>query len=131
MAINKELALDLMKRAVEERGEDTVVTECQYVNYPDPINKEPGCIVGHALYLHGVTLEDLERQNGDTIHVRKDLITKYGIDHDALVTFRIAQYVQDADRPWIEALNAAVNPNEDQTTEARYAVQHAKNLGMV
>lgn len=137
MTINKETALDLMRRAVEERGEDTVVSACAYVLYEGRAEKafsekkEPGCIVGHALYLHGVPFEELEKQNYDTIHVRGDLITKYGIDHDALVTFRVAQYVQDNERPWIEALDAAVNPNEAQLEIAEHDVQHAKNLGMV
>lgn len=105
--IDANTALELLKAAVEEYGEDHKVEHCKYV-----ANEKPYCIVGVALAHNGATLDEIEGpdgefSNGATISNRRDLFDS--IDEDARVIFNAAQTSQDMENTWLAALDEAVS----------------------
>lgn len=104
--IDANTALELLKAAVEEYGEDYRVDRCKYV-----VNEKPYCIVGVALAHNGATLDEIvgpdgEFSNNATISNRRDLFDS--IDEDARVIFNVAQTSQDMENTWLVALDDAV-----------------------
>jgi hypothetical protein len=108
MIIDKDKAIELMEQVVAEKGEDHVVTKCEYFN---PLDGTPVCIVGHVIDRLGKGLGDMssarravsmsaEGLNGVTI----DSLVVDGIEFtdDAVNALRFAQEVQDNQRPLID-----------------------------
>lgn len=105
-------ALRLLQQATELAGPNYVASRCTYAQ-----GGAPHCIVGTALSLAGVPVEVLqEMDNADTVDTT-DIdeleatghLANWGIalTPAALVMFRVAQAVQDAKRPWGEAVMRA------------------------
>lgn len=103
--IDADRALELLRAAVEEKGEDHKVSDCFYV-----VDGEPYCIVGVALYKNGVKVDELEgdysEKNSCTINFRDDLYSD--MSKDACRIFNAAQRSQDLRNTWGEALEVAV-----------------------
>ena len=107
--------IELLGKAVEERGEDYTYPEdwkiyldpdeqsgqCMYVQ-PDMAG--PACIVGHVLYAYGLSLEELE-----TIESRTALAAglEFGVDSASVNLLMTAQRAQDSGQTWGEAFDLA------------------------
>lgn len=110
-------AARLVTQAMDQRGadyRDPFSTEgaigCQYVRLNESGEPEtPGCIVGAALFIHGLSLETLwggsTQQNGEVIENRRDL-TEY-MTPEAVQVFSAAQGIQDAGETWGDAADGA------------------------
>ena len=106
-------ALDLLEEAVEREGTDHVyrpiwVTEANYLTCVYADHGAPSCIVGHALTLAGVPVEDLEGMNDDSL---RDLYRAgrlpVPLTLGALAVLHEAQESQDRGYSWGEVLRRA------------------------
>lgn len=128
--LNYDKALELLERAVDEKGVDYVYDpprfpettvagvlttmsqpECAYFD-PDG---QPSCIVGYVLSYLGIDADTVNRAGANIgfnpeglfDHLRAHGDIDYGLDHDANVLLRLAQTEQDGGQPWGAAvLNA-------------------------
>lgn len=110
--IDKRRALDLLRQAVANRGEDYVYGEhfdnnqgCRYV-----VLGKPACIVGEALSLAGLDLADLLSNGGNTWRIGA-LIDQhpehFDVTYGAVRVFEEAQHWQDCGWNWGDAVRRA------------------------
>ena len=108
--------LQLLQKAVEERGEDyvypvewktassadaAVMTLCMYVQ---PDGSGPACIAGYVMHEYGASLDFLKKHEGETTpNPGREL----GVDTMSLILLFDAQGVQDQGLPWGQALARA------------------------
>lgn len=104
--IDKAAAVDLLKAAVEAKGEDYAYPldkgVCQYFFISD---KTPACIVGTGLALkYGTTYDQVKDCNEATV---KKILDRLDIDvtFDALELLNDAQEMQDNGHQWGEVLS--------------------------
>lgn len=105
-------ALEALRKAVEERGEDYVDRDavieggggCVYVR-----NGQPSCIVGTALAIAGVPAGDMNYPRLGVIGLVGRLSGRgiAGFSSGATGVLREAQLAQDSGKPWGDALAAA------------------------
>lgn len=97
--IEYEQALELLNRAVAEKGEDFIITDgvCQYF-YPD--SGTPCCIVGHAISYLGYTFDDVRGFNQEADVAVLDSELGLGLTSQAHDLWRNAQISQDQGRSW-------------------------------
>lgn len=114
-AIDLKTAFALMKQVVEEVGPDHVyrrqpdVVRCQYVH-----DTEPGCLVGHILHRHGVSLETLARHEGQSAAMFVGTLAT----GEAAAMLSHAQSFQDAGLTWSETYRNTLRtfgPNAKET----------------
>lgn len=104
-----EEALELLRRAVDERGEDHVAE--RYVTAPEVENcryfsptGEPDCIVGHVLHYKGATPSEVPEFVGvHTLVTRGVLLAPEGV----VAVLAEAQGTQDVGKSWGCALDCA------------------------
>jgi hypothetical protein len=118
--MNKEEALNLLRRVVTEKGPDTNRTNGLYFeqhespdDYLVPDKTKPHCIVGHVGVASGVTelIDALAADNRTRIRYVGGIGNF--IDPDALTVLERAQDVQDRGNQW--------NPPEDTSWGAALA----------
>jgi hypothetical protein len=112
--LSYEEALDLLNRAIAEKGADYVYQRtadddsCAYFK-----NGEPSCIVGHVLAYKGVTQEDLPENKNTAIvialRIAQDDRTERLLDS--------AQSYQDTGTPWGDAVKSALEDTQDNYEE--------------
>lgn len=75
---------------------------CSNVDFSDPDNLKPSCIVGHILFKHGVSLEKLNKGSGDVDRTLRFLLLEGILDvhSDAARYLTAAQRLQDKGAPW-------------------------------
>ena len=56
-------ALELVTKAIEQRGADHVGSECSYARSTNPGEYEPCCLVGTALHIAGVHPDVLHKMD--------------------------------------------------------------------
>jgi hypothetical protein len=99
-------ALELLREVVAERPDYIYEGVCSYA---DPDGTCPRCLVGHVLHRHGFPVADLaamdEAEDGAACLL--PALTGGRVTPDAAGILYAAQLVQDALRPWSEALAAA------------------------
>jgi hypothetical protein len=108
--IDKKKAKALLKAAVEKRGPETVVSSCSYTEYDkDSQELQPSCMVGEALFIAGVPITNLDNLDGLLC------ISRYFGDGEGFTltpgardVLDRAQSVQDARKPWGDALDEAL-----------------------
>ncbi|MGV9364505.1 hypothetical protein [Amycolatopsis sp. NPDC003731] len=116
--ITKTKAVELIERAVAEKGADYVDPNSTYgrCTYANSRVKPTacGCIVGHALFYEGATvaqLHQLDKQPKSSILALLDWdqldALPVEIDKDAARVFMAAQRVQDTGHTWGLALERA------------------------
>lgn len=108
--IDEKLALELLRKAVEEKGAgwvDPNAAEGQGCQYVDD-QGAPSCIVGHAMVFAGVPSSDLI-EDGDVYDLAQGLTHKERLylERGALRVMMEAQSWQDRGTTWGEALEAA------------------------
>jgi hypothetical protein len=110
--ITYDQAVDLLKRAVAEKGADYVYSKmglndaanvgprCVYT-----IDSDPSCIVGHVLVWSGVDPHAIPEGT-----VCRYLLDKVGVsvNNKTLDLLREAQAYQDGGRPWGESVDHAI-----------------------
>lgn len=111
MIIDKAKAIELLERAVAEKGADYVDPAalapggCVYT-----INGHPACIVGYAYFYAGATLGQLSRLNAfgsiDGV-LASDVELPIDTEIEAINAFAAAQEEQDSGWSWGVALEAA------------------------
>lgn len=117
MRLNKitaSTAIALLERAMVIRGYDHVQARCVNVSESwdetsETCTYNPECIVGLALWEHGVTGEEFAKNYHAQASVRPlsfDLASQgvVEIDDDALNIFELAQSIQDSGMPWGQVL---------------------------
>lgn len=112
ISINRPLALDLLNRAVAQKGADHVVDRCRYINDEG----QGDCIVGTALSLivPEQTMRNIFDSPLNTTTIRasevQEALVKEGIiiNDEAMSLFSKAQRVQDGSEAWGEAVRYAV-----------------------
>lgn len=114
MIIDKAKAIELLERAVAEKGADYVDPQaknvCAYVN-DDGVT--PSCIIGHAYFYAGATiaqLDEMDRQGsieGIVEHAGGEGVLPVETTPEAIAAFMAAQDRQDAGNTWGCALQAA------------------------
>jgi hypothetical protein len=111
--VNAEKALELLKLAIEERGEDFVYRppssdlSCSYLSEDQT---EPGCLVGLALHKNGVSMDTLRSMDrygmilgaASLVPANECRFTQHGIE-----TLWRAQSRQDNQESWGAAYIAA------------------------
>lgn len=107
--IDAQRALDLLEKAVAERGEEYVYQpvwfpgrselSCVYVDQ----DEQPSCIVGMALTLHGIPAETLARVND----FAADCLPTEWVTTEAAYILRHAQRLQDRGLAWGAAVRNA------------------------
>ena len=104
------IALDLLAAVVRRRGAEFVyrpvrVEHPRYLTCRYADDGAPGCIVGQALALAGVSIETLEAMRDDGIEDLY-LLGRFpaGLTLGALAVLRTAQQSQDRGCPWGEVL---------------------------
>lgn len=110
MIIDKDKAIELMEQAVAEKGEDHVVTKCDYFN---PLDGTPVCIVGHVIDRLGKGLDDLRTSpenpvTGRGSDVNSTIFVSLEVDGleftpEAQKALQVAQEVQDGQRESVES----------------------------
>lgn len=118
--IDEQRALDLLAKAVTERGEDYVYErvnrdalhagQCLYGEHG-----QPSCMVGMALYLHGLPGRALDHLAGAAADLYHDLDF---LTPEASQVFERAQQHQDNGKSWGEAYEVAARyRNERQRVQ--------------
>lgn len=122
-------ALDLLKRAVSEKGEDYVHKgKCVYFSEYDVPGETapPRCIVGHVLAYKGLTRADLEFTNDaglpDTLNSMNGVyeLAEFGVikcDSDTVTLLAAAQGAQDAHKTWGMSLQQALDEINEERDE--------------
>lgn len=118
--INRQTAIDLMKRAVDEKGEDYIYPGSDKGNCWYQKDGAPSCLVGHALAFAGVPIETLERMDHgfsdradpDDASIASLLASKaeklpFAVTHAAKQALISAQMRQDRGDRWGYALEMA------------------------
>lgn len=114
MIIDKPKAIELLERAVAEKGADYVDPGsqfgrggCRYVR-----DDACGCIVGHAYFYAGATIDELKEMDAnpddpgvDSLAWAEELPIETA--DEAVRAFSVAQVAQDRGKTWGEALEAA------------------------
>jgi len=108
--IDRDTALRLLEKQVEEAGPDYVYTEpedtqtCQYL-----VDDQPSCLIGRALADYGVPLGTLAGWDTPTRVIRKvfDELAPDFLTEDAVVIFSAAQSIQYTGDTWGLALQDA------------------------
>jgi hypothetical protein len=108
-SLNYKEAVELLNRAVAEKGEDFVYP----ANRSDPntpacvyfAEGAPSCIIGHVLAYKGVPAEKME---GDPINAAPVVSLHIAQDDSTACLLIDAQINQDAGIPWGEAVALAV-----------------------
>lgn len=106
--IDTDRALDLLKKAVYERGTDYVYKDhferCQNFLVRDHKHHKAGeaaCIVGHAMDQLGLTIRECGNMGAQNT---RDMVngknTGYFITEGAMLVFKIAQKIQDGGGSW-------------------------------
>ena len=115
--ITKTKAVELIERAVAEKGADYVDPHaggrCSYAN--DRVEPTAaGCIVGHALFYEGATVAELHELDGLPVSSVMMLIDSeardalpVAVDEEAARVFMAAQRAQDVGETWGSALERA------------------------
>lgn len=75
---------------------------CSNVDFTDPDDWKPSCIVGHILFKHGVSLEKLNEGSGDVTMTLRFLLLEGILDvhSNAARYLTAAQRLQDKGAPW-------------------------------
>lgn len=120
-AIDSDKAIELLRRAVNERGADhraftpleleTGEASCLYFN---PVSGQPSCIVGQAFSYLGYNYGDFGDVNGSMIHVVREVVP---MTDDAADIFAAAQGVQDQGRTWGDAFDEAVRTEQSLSSQ--------------
>lgn len=115
--ITASTAIALLERAMVIRGDHHVQVKCVNVSVSwdetsETCTYNPECIVGLALWEHGVTCEEFAKNYHTQSSVRPlsiDLASQgvVEIDDDALNIFDLAQSIQDSGMPWGQVLSVA------------------------
>lgn len=113
--IDAAYAMELLDKAVNEKGWEHVDQNaggkgCRNVEWNEEgTERRPSCIVGHALYYAGVTLEALASCDGAVQSTVAGLGQHMDIEvtTNAMVIFHTAQYAQDSGESWGRAITKA------------------------
>lgn len=111
-----ERTLQLLQKAVEERGEDFVYPDewkggtednvypstCRYVLRGD---SKPACIAGYVFHAYGMPLQELSQHEGKSAW---KLAEEVDVDSASSAMINAAQVAQDDGKSWGSALAAAV-----------------------
>lgn len=107
--LTREKAIELLNRAIEEKGKDYVYPRasvdgqntCYYVE-----NGAPSCIVGHILAWAGVALDDIAAYEGEAAH--EPVLDLVKAPQDVVDALEQAQEIQDRAEPWGVAVSTAL-----------------------
>jgi hypothetical protein len=122
IVITKESAIEALKAAVDEKGEDYVYVnaegqsptsledsvQCSYVHWNFAGGYTTGCIVGNALHRHGVLLRDFLKAEYRSADELEDYVPNLVFEEGVGRILQAAQAKQDAGKTWGTALSAAV-----------------------
>ncbi|HEY6019706.1 MAG TPA: hypothetical protein VIY48_07340 [Candidatus Paceibacterota bacterium] len=119
LELNMAKARELVELAIEEKGPKYVYVNsyertsgvCSYVHDIHGVDPEPGCIVGHALILGGLDVEDFTDINEVSATAALDALWDRGLVHTSgAVCFYLdtLQMNQDAGIAWGEANEKAL-----------------------
>ncbi|MGW3992207.1 hypothetical protein ACWEF6_01845 [Amycolatopsis sp. NPDC004772] len=114
MIIDKPKAIELLERAVAEKGADYVDPGSQWGKGGCRYVREDacGCIVGHAYFYAGATLEQLKGMDNHpddpgVATLAYDELLPVETTPDAVSAFEVAQRSQDRGESWGTALEKA------------------------
>lgn len=121
ITITKANVIELLERAVAEKGADyidpsTEYDNCSYLNtFDDTSNDKPGCIVGHVLHYAGADADLLHRWDANVSGLTSEQIVAADefelegvmLDLPAFTALMTAQNHQDKSETWGRALEAA------------------------
>jgi len=115
MHITFDKARELLRAAVELKGADYVYQKredgtCLYVHQEGDGSLTPGCIVGTALHLGGLSLEAMHAENyGQIGFLLESDWCGLTADPDAKMLLRVVQAHQDNGFTWGEAVRRALD----------------------
>ncbi len=132
-------AIAAMEAAVAERGADYRHGACSNVAHEFDADTDetvtlPGCLVGTALHIVGVSLDDLDAFDGSIDSGTAPALRRHEIldvKRTALLTLKIAQVAQDTGRTWGEALRLAQNPRDAETIQMLQSAGAAEADGSI
>lgn len=126
ITIDYDTALNLLQRAVNEKGEDYVYKRkepfgsCMYFDE----NKQPDCIIGHVLSYLGITYDNLSTATlkGEDVNITavNTLMYHKVIATDSVKTktlLKKAQIYQDEGSTWGTALELAIEDAESDNPD--------------
>lgn len=102
--IERKEALELLERAVAEKGADYTVDQCQYFENDSSV---PVCIVGHVLCYLGVPTEEFNYRNTTKFSLVAPHLDSVQFTDEAVYALNKAQIAQDHGKTWGEALEVA------------------------